>query len=116
MPAKLYPTNTFEQARKIFSVWDQIDAAVVFGDLDIASFKAEIEQAAAFAPQISSLEAQLTNLRNQRDARLISLWGKIKRVRSGIKSHYGDDSSQYEMAGGTRLSERKPYARKTKAG
>ncbi len=30
----------------------------------------------------------------------------------GVKAIYGDDSSQYEMVGGTRLSERKTYARK----
>jgi len=32
-----------------------------------------------------------------------------------MKAIYGDDSSQYEMIGGTRLSERKSPARKAKA-
>ena len=34
------------------------------------------------------------------------------RARMGIKVIYGDDSSQYEMVGGTRLSDRKTVARK----
>jgi hypothetical protein len=30
----------------------------------------------------------------------------------GVKAHYGDDSSQYEMVGGTRLSDRKTRTHK----
>ena len=41
-----------------------------------------------------------------------TIWDKVKRVRNGMKAIYGDDSSQYEMIGGTRLSERKAPARK----
>jgi hypothetical protein len=37
----------------------------------------------------------------------------MKRIRSVIKGTYGDDSSQYELVGGTRLSDRKPYRRRT---
>jgi hypothetical protein len=40
----------------------------------------------------------------------------LVRVRGGRKAVYGRDSSQYEMVGGTRLSERKPAARKPKSG
>jgi hypothetical protein len=40
------------------------------------------------------------------------MWDKVKRVRAGVKANYGDDSSQYEMVGGTRLSERKPPTRR----
>jgi hypothetical protein len=41
------------------------------------------------------------------------MWDKVKRVRAGVKANYGDDSSQYEMVGGTRLSERKSPTRRT---
>ena len=61
---------------------------------------------------MNSLEAQLTDLRNQRDALYEAIWEKVKRIRNGVKGSYGDDSSQYEMVGGTRLSERKTPARK----
>jgi hypothetical protein len=40
------------------------------------------------------------------------MWGKVKRARAGVKANFGDNSSQYEMVGGTRLSERKPRTRK----
>jgi len=64
---------------------------------------------------LASLEVQLTEVRNQRDALQQSTWDKVKRVRAGVKGHYGDDSSQYEMVGGTRLSEGKPRHAELKA-
>jgi hypothetical protein len=36
----------------------------------------------------------------------------VKRVRNAIKGTYGDDSSQYEMVGRVRMSERKFRTRK----
>jgi hypothetical protein len=36
----------------------------------------------------------------------------VKRARSGIKGFYGDDSTEYEIAGGTRASDRKSHRRK----
>ncbi len=61
---------------------------------------------------MDALGAQLTDARNRRDALYTAIWSKVKRVRSGVKGIYGDDSSQYEMVGGTRLSERKAPVRK----
>ena len=70
-----------------------------------------INQAREVDEQIIDLKNQLTNLRNQRDATYYSLWDLVKRVRAGLKGSFGDDSSQYEMVGGTRLSERKSARR-----
>ena len=55
----------------------------------------------------------MTDMCNQRDAFNQTIWDTVKRVRGGVKAIYGDDSSQYEMVGGTRLSERKTAARRT---
>jgi hypothetical protein len=41
-----------------------------------------------------------------------SAWDKVKRARAGVKAAYGDDSSQFEMIGGTRTSDRKTRSRK----
>ena len=43
------------------------------------------------------------------------MWDQVKRVRNGIKAVYGDNSSQYEMIGGIRKSERKRPVRKAAA-
>ena len=59
-----------------------------------------------------ALDAQLVDLRNKRDEVYSELWDKIKRVRNSVKGIYGDDSSEYEMVGGTRRSGRKPPVRR----
>ena len=53
-------------------------------------------------------------MRNQRDALYEAAWDKVRRMRVAIKAIYGFDSPQYELVGGTRLSERKT-ARRTAA-
>jgi hypothetical protein len=115
MPKKLYPTDVLEQAQSVLAAWNQIDSAVTFGSLNNGALNSDITQASQLLTQMNTLEAKLTNLRNQRDALYQELWDKVKRVRNGVKANYGDDSSQYEMVGGTRLSERKSPTRKTKA-
>lgn len=112
MTNKLYPTDLLEQAQSVLNAWNQIDGTQAFGDLTTAAFSAEIAQAGPLQSQMDALETQLTNLRNQRDTLYQALWDKVKRVRSSVKGIYGDDSSQYEMVGGTRLSERKSPKRR----
>ena len=85
---------------------------MTFCDLNLAALTAELQNAVPLQSQMDALETQLTDIRKQRDALHGSIWDKIKRVRNGVKANYGDDSSQYEMVGGTRLSERKSPARK----
>jgi hypothetical protein len=115
MTSKSYPANVLEQAQGILDAWGQIDTTATFGTLTKENFAAEIAQANQFLSQMNALEAQLTDMRNQRDAMNGELWDTVKRVRNGVKANYGDDSSQYEMVGGTRTSERKSPTRKTKA-
>jgi hypothetical protein len=111
MPGKPYPPNAFTQARSVLSAWSQIDDQLNFGVLNISTLTTVINQARDVDEQIIHLKNQLTNLRNQRDATYYSLWDAVKRVRAGIRGCFGDDSSQYEMVGGTRLSERKAARR-----
>ncbi len=112
MPKKLYPTDVLEQAQSVANAWDQINEEMTFGELNLASLNDDLGQAGPLQSQMDALETQLTDLRNQRDALFSSIWDKVKRVRASVKGIYGDDSSQYEMVGGTRLSERKPPTRK----
>jgi hypothetical protein len=115
MSKKLYPTDVLEQAQSVLAAWNQMDDGLVYGTITNATLSADITQAGQLLSQMNALEAQITNLRNQRDALYQELWDKVKRVRNGVKANYGDDSSQYEMVGGTRLSERKSPTRKTTA-
>ncbi len=74
----------------------------------------EIEALRATETEMLALTLQLNKLRNDRDDRSQATWQRIKRVRSSVKGAYGDDSSQYEMIGGTRMSDRQRAARKKK--
>lgn len=114
MSSKSYPTDITQQTQAMIDAWKQIDPALKVGDLTPDSLTAMLAQAAPLLSEINTAEARLTDARNRRDALYDALWQCLKRIRSAIKGIYGDDSSQYEMAGGTRLSERKPAVRKPK--
>jgi len=94
--------------------WKKIDPALTVGNLTQAALAGDLKPVRPLQAGLDKLEAQLTDRRFQRDAALGSLWDKVKRVRSGVKAIYGNDSSQYEMIGGTRKSERKKAMRKPK--
>lgn len=113
--AKQAPTDVLMQAKSVLDAWGQINAQMAFGDLTKDTLNTAITEADAVEAQITTLENQLTDLRNQRQACNTSVWEMIKRVRAGVKGNYGDNSSQYEMVGGTRLSEKKPSTRKPAA-
>lgn len=115
MPAK-YPSDIFEQGRALLEAWKSIDGPPAVGDLVPAALEAELTAIGPIYAQVDALEAQLTSLRNERDALSESIWDKVKRVRTGVKGIFGDDSSEYEIVGGTRLSDRKPNTRKRETG
>ena len=92
MPAKPFPVNVVEQAQMILDAINQINADMTIGTVTDAAISADITQAAQLASEMNALEAQMTNVRNQRDALYTGLWDKIKRVRSGMKGNYGDDT------------------------
>ena len=113
MSKKLFPTDVINQGKNVLDAWRQIDDQLSFGALDTAALTVDINRARGIEEAITNLENQLTNMRNQRDAANNSVWDKVKRARAGVKATYGDNSSQYEMVGGTRLSERKTPTRRT---
>ena len=101
-----------EQARSLAEALKNIDKDFKVGELTNAALEADLEKAIAAKSRLTQLEIQIVDKRNQRDESYDELWKKVKRLRVGVKAIYGDDSSEYEMVGGTRLSERKPRTRK----
>lgn len=112
MNERNYPANVLAQAKVLAQALKNIDPAFRVGELTRAALEADLAKTAAIQNTLHTLEIQLADQRNQRDAQYAEMWKKVKRLRAGIKAIYGDDSSEYEMAGGTRLSERKPRRRK----
>src|SRR5262249_21124689 len=115
MAIKGYPSDVLAQATDILAACKQIDPALKAGTLTQAAFAEDLTQVQAMQSQIQSLELQLIDLRNRRDERLVDMWDTIKRVRATIKGTYGDNSSEYELVGGTRMSERRRPVRKSQA-
>jgi hypothetical protein len=110
-----FPSNLIKQAQDLLTGWNQITPVPTPNGITTTAFSADITAAIALEGQIAALEKQLTDKRNLRDAQYGAMWDKMKRFRSMIRGTYGDDSSQYELVGGTRLSDRRPYRRKTTA-
>ena len=115
MASRAFPNDVLKQAQDLSGAWTQISSTLAFGTLNVAALNADITTATSLQSQIANLENQLTDLRNKRDVVSTSMWDKIKRGRAGMKATYGDDSSQYEMVGGTRVSDRKTTRRKASA-
>ena len=114
MSKKLYPSYVLKDAIRVQDAWKKIDEELVFGGLNIAGLAMDIEAINQTQPELVNLEHQLIEVRNRRDELYLAAWDKVKRVRASIKGMYGDDSSEYELVGGTRRSDRK-RARKTPA-
>ena len=107
MGKKLFPTDILSQAIEVQAAWSQIDEGLAFGQLNMGALVMDMNGMRKLEHSLATLQTQLTELRNQRDALGQSTWDKVKRARAGVKANFGDDSSQYEMVGGTRLSDRK---------
>ena len=113
MPGTTFPKDVIKQAEDVEQAIQQINPGFKVGDdVSLAALQKAIGLADANRSKISSLQAQLTDELNQRVTVNAALWDVIKRMRGGVKSAYGDNSSQYEMVGGTRLSEKKKGGRK----
>ncbi|WP_446010930.1 hypothetical protein [Candidatus Electrothrix sp.] len=65
---------------------------------------------------IDALNADKTRLVNEKNEEAELLSDYIVRARSGVKSVFGQDSSEYEMVGCVRLSERKKGRRHKEEG
>jgi hypothetical protein len=115
MPSKTYPTDILAQATDILAACKQIDPEMRAGPLTQAGLADALAEARHCQSQIAALEMQLADLRNKRDERLTQMWDALKRVRATVKGVYGDNSSEYDLVGGTRLSERKRPARRPQA-
>jgi len=112
MSKKFYPPNVLAQAQEVLVGWNQVSTTLAFGTLNPAALTADLTSASTLESEISKLEIQLADKRNQRDLVYNGMWDKIKRIRAGVKANYGDDSQQFEMVGGTRTSERKAPVRR----
>lgn len=109
--ARQYPNDAMQQLREILEGWRAIEGQMTINGITLESFATKLTAVEPVLARIVFREAELTNDRNLRDDMLNDLWKDAKRIRAGVKANFGDDSSEFEMVGGTRISERKPPTR-----
>jgi len=102
------PTDVVKQAKDACTGWAKITGTPEIGPLTPVSLQADIDKVNPLLTELDDLDKQMTIIRNQRDTLYDALWDSVKRVRNAIKGIYGDDSIEYELVGGTRLSDHKP--------
>ena len=115
MAPRSYPTDVLAQVTEILAACKQIGPDLQAGQLTQAALSEALTDARHCQSDIAALEMQLSALRNKRDERLTQLWDAVKRVRATVKGTFGDDSPEYELMGGTRISERKRPTRRPPA-
>jgi hypothetical protein len=113
MPTKYNPTVVLVDANKIIDTWSA-NADFKLGTVTLESFTQARDKVADADAAVESKRTELSGLMNDRDDSSAALQELVTRARSGFRATYGPDSSQYEQAGGTRVSERKVATRKAK--
>ena len=108
-------STSIESAKARANGLKSIDAALDLGNgLTLAAFNTAVQgvedELGTYNQLLSDLDAQLNKLEDAE----IALDGLSSRMLSAVSVKFGKDSSQYEQAGGTRTSERKSPARKSK--
>jgi hypothetical protein len=81
----------------------------------LAIYQDSIKTVTDLNTQIEEVRHQLDGLIDNRDDAALALSGYNTRALSAIRGIFGPDSTEYDQAGGTRTSERKPAVRKPKS-
>ena len=97
----------------ICKVWTG-NADFKMGDVTLVKFNSACDQLREAHDDVVAKKLELTALINDRQTLATTVRELIVRARSGFKSVYGLDSTQYQQAGGTRKSDRKRPVRKAK--
>lgn len=113
--ARLKRTSAvLEAARKRLSGLKGIDPPANLGaNLTEAIYTAKIDSVSARLDAYNQMIAELDRLQNELKQEEAELNDLNRRVLSAGEAAYGPDSSEYEMLGGTRKSERKKPGKKS---
>lgn len=106
-------STVLEAAHQRLAGLNSITPAPDFGSgLTLPAYTTQINEFSTKLDHYNQMVATLDDLQNQLDDDEADLRDTTKRMLAAAEAHYGPDSSQYEQAGGTRLSDRKRPGRK----
>jgi hypothetical protein len=105
--------SVLQTARKRLAGLSSITPLPDFGaSLTLTEYGAKIDTFTAKLDNYNKMVATLDDLQNEIDALEDALNDINRRMLAAAQAHYGPDSSQYEQAGGKRMSERKRPSKK----
>jgi len=108
-------THVLERARHILAGLREINPKPDFGPgLTEAMFAAEVSGYTDDLAAYNSLLAEGDDKSNRLDDRRQRLHDFNQRIQAAVKALYGPDSSEFELVGGLRRSDRKKPVRKLK--
>ena len=102
-----------DEALKLKEVLESIGKPLP-GGVSVGNLENLITELQTISAKVDSVKAQLTKLVNEKGSASKNLGAFITKAKLAIKVEFGPDSSEYEMAGGIRASERKKPVRKPK--
>ena len=110
---KLGRVLDLEKGNKRLAGMKSIDAALDLGnDLTVSNYEAQIIKLNANLGDYNTALSTVDDLYNICIAQIDVLKDWNERILNGVASKYGKNSSQYEMAGGVKKSERKKPKKK----
>ncbi len=110
MPGNINVQEVKDNVGAILKVW-KANPDFKLKDLTVESLQQDADAFEAALNALQQKEDELTPLRNQRDDLGARINAACTRARTGIKGYFGDNSTEYEQAGGTRSSEIKKSGR-----
>lgn len=107
-------STVLETARQRLAGLKKIDPAPDLGPkISLPIFEGKVTSFAGRLDSHNQLLAQTDDSTNLTDSEEAELNDWSRRMLSAVEAQYGPDSSEYEMVGGTRKSDRKRPTRKT---
>jgi hypothetical protein len=100
-------------AERLLRVWGE-NKSFAMGAVTETTLQGMLDDLRATRQQVEETRTLLTRLVDEANDKGKALTKVTSRGLSGIRATFGPDSPQYEQAGGTRESERKPRSSKKK--
>jgi len=112
--AKVVVDTVLTKAQQVLLAWEA-NPDFQLGTMTLDNFKAELQKLTNQVDATERARLVYTDLVNQRDDQASVVSDLVTRTRSGFRAFYGPDSSQYELVGGVRRSERKSPSKTPKS-
>ena len=110
---KLNRIKSYDQARSRLSAVKSINPNLDLGNgISAVLFETKLDQFTGLLSSYNTALSMVDSLYNQCIDSLVEVQDVSERVLTGVATVYGKKSTEYEMAGGTRKSERKKPTKK----